>query len=145
MDANEKPVGLLSVNPNGTIFMIIGDQKANFSNKEDLQGFLGFDIFNKVTIAEKEAQKEHFVNGFPVEYTQVYPVYDHPSGLPTFTKSKNSDTLYCAGYYCLHRDNGWARGYCSKLDTLSKYTYEGPFSTSVECRARLSTLKKKNK
>lgn len=139
------PLGLLSQNPNGSYFLLIGDQKATFANKKELADVLGVDLFDRQIEEEKQQEIQNYINGFPVTYNEIYPFYNHPSGLPTFTKSENSDTLYCAGYYCLKRDHGWAKIYCSKLDTLQKYKFEGPFKTVSECRDRLSALKKQEK
>jgi hypothetical protein len=65
-------------------------------------------------------------------------MYDIQKRLPLFTKSGDSKSLYCAGYYVIRFDKGWVKSFCPKLITLQRYQYEGPFKTEVEMRQRLS-------
>lgn len=142
----QQSMGVISSNPDGSYFMLFGDQKVTFRNKEDLKEILGFDIFQKVDIQdETDVDITNYINGYPVDYTHVYPMYDHPNGLPTFTKTEESDTIYCAGYFCVKREKGWARTFCSKLDTINKYEYTGPYKTATECKNALTKLKRQER
>ena len=147
LDETSKLIGMLSKSPNGTYFMIFDKVKTTFKNIDEVNALFGFDVFSKKKKKVTKAHKSvvNYINGYPVVYSDVVPQFDKLSGLPTFTKSPNSNVLYCAGYYCLKREKGWAKTYCSKLKTLEKYDYQGPFKTSSECKKALTTLKKKEK
>ena len=65
-------------------------------------------------------------------------MYNIQKKLPLFTKSQNSKSIYCAGYYIIKFDKGWVKSYCPKLITVEKYQYEGPFKNKIEMRSALA-------
>jgi hypothetical protein len=69
-------------------------------------------------------------------------MYDIKKKLPLFTKSGDSKSLYCAGYYVIKFDKGWVKSFCPKLITLQRYPYQGPFKTEIEMKQVLSNVSK---
>ena len=67
-------------------------------------------------------------------------MYDVKQKLPLFTKSKNSKSLYCAGYYIIHFNKGWVKSFCPKLITIERYESQGPFNNDLEMRSALSKV-----
>mgnify|MGYP003343531863 CR=1 FL=1 len=59
-------------------------------------------------------------------------MYDIRKKLPLFTKSNQSKSLYCAGYYIIKFEKGWVKSFCPKLITLNRYPFQGPFMTKEE-------------
>ena len=137
-------VGLLSLNNNEEYFMLHNKQKITFRSKAEVEQHLGNNIFNSIIENIKAASADqNFVDGFPVSLPNLQGISNHPSGLPTYTKTSKSDTIYCAGYYCIKYTNGgWLQSYCPKLATLELYGYEGPYSIESEMRVNLARLKK---
>ena len=82
----------------------------------------------------------HEVHGFPSMCKPYNPMYDVRRKLPLFTKSNQSKSLYCAGYYTIKFDKGWVRSFCPKLITVQRYEYKGPFTTEMELRQVLSNV-----
>lgn len=84
---------------------------------------------------------EHHFNEVHGYHTSVKPfnaMFNIQKKLPLFTKSENSKSIYCAGYYIIKFDKGWVKSYCPKLITIEKYQYEGPFKTKIEMRTELA-------
>ena len=69
-------------------------------------------------------------------------MFDVKRKLPLFTKSGDSKSLYCAGYYVIRFDKGWVKSFCPKAITLQRYEYQGPFKTSQEMKTVLNSLNK---
>ena len=82
------------------------------------------------------------VHGYPASTTPFNPVFDIKRHLPLFTKSNNSKSVYCAGYYIIKFDKGWVKSFCPKLITIDRYQHEGPFKTELEMKQRLSSATK---
>jgi hypothetical protein len=61
--------------------------------------------------------------------------------LPLFTKSPESKSIYCAGYYIIKFDKGWVKSLCPKLITIERYESKGPFKTELEMKQVLSNAK----
>ena len=58
--------------------------------------------------------------------------------LPLYTKTENSQSFFCAGYYVVHWEDGsHSPSYCPKLITLSRYEFDGPFKTKMEMQETL--------
>lgn len=137
-----RPVGILSKKADGKIFMLLNKEPFTFNDKAELEEAVGFDLFHTIQRTGKITRAtQNYINGLPVAYKTIYPIMNHPSGLPTFSKNPHSEVVYCAGYYCLRRNSGWVHSYCSKLDTLEKYDFVGPFKTLEECDDSLQKLR----
>jgi hypothetical protein len=113
-----------------------------YDNKESLTKQFGKDFFVAKIIKEATNSPTQEVHGFPSSCDPHNPMYDIKKKLPLFTKSQDSKSVYCAGYYVIRFDKGWVKSFCPKLITLQRYEYQGPFKTELEMKQRLSNVSK---
>ena len=86
----------------------------------------------------KKQSKEYEVHGYACKTNPHNPIYDLKRKLPLYTKTSDSQSFFCAGYYVIHWEDGnHSPAYCPKLITLSRYTYDGPFKTKLEMQETL--------
>lgn len=112
-----------------------------FNKKEELTKQFGKEFFltnNKVKVS---AVVENDCHGYPTSCTPYNVMYDVRRKLPLFTKSNQSKSLYCAGYYIIKFDKGWVKSHCPKLITIERYPYKGPFKSEIEMKQVLSHAK----
>ena len=138
IENNEGRIGTMSwnddrymfSNSNGTCF---------FDNKRQMKKQFGSDIiWSDVTDKIVKDNTELTVYGFPTSVTPYNTMFDVKRKLPLFTKSNNSKSSYCAGYYIIRFDKGWVKSFCPKLITIERYESKGPFKTEIEMRQELS-------
>jgi hypothetical protein len=113
-----------------------------FENKKRIIDQFGEDFFVAKIIQESTDNLPNEVHGFSTKSTPYNPMYDIQKKLPLFTKSSDSKSLYCAGYYIILFNKGWTKAYCPKLITLQRYPYQGPFKTEFEMKQVLSNVSK---
>jgi hypothetical protein len=113
-----------------------------FNTKESLTKQFGKNFFVAKIVKEADNANLNEVHGFPTSTTPYNPMYDLKRKLPLFTKSTDSKSHYCAGYYIIRFDKGWVKSHCPKLITLQRYQYEGPFKTEIEMKQVLSNVAK---
>lgn len=113
-----------------------------FANKESITKQYGKNFFVAKIVKEADNAKECEVHGYPSSAIPHNAMFDVRKKLPLFTKSGDSKSLYCAGYYIIRFDKGWVKSFCPKLITLQRYQYEGPFKTEIEMKQRLSNVSK---
>ena len=83
-----------------------------FNKKQDLTKQFGETFFlnnTKVKVTQAEPQECH---GFPTSVKPYNSMYDVRNKLPLFTKSSQSKSLYCAGYYTIQFNKGWVKSFC---------------------------------
>lgn len=113
-----------------------------YDNKESLTKEFGKDFFVAKIIKESNDSLPNEVHGYTTSVEPKNAMFDIRRKLPLFTKSEDSKSLYCAGYYIIKFDKGWVKSHCPKLITLQRYQYEGPFKTELEMKQRLSSVSK---
>lgn len=113
-----------------------------YPNKESLTKQFGKDFFIAKIVKEKRDAEELEVHDFPTSTAPHNAMFDIKRKLPLFTKSGDSKSLYCAGYYTIKFEKGWVKSFCPKLITLQRYEYRGPFKTEIEMRQVLSHVSK---
>jgi hypothetical protein len=113
-----------------------------YSTKESLTKHFGKNFFIARIIKESDDNKSNEVHGFPAGSIPHNSMYDIRRKLPLFTKSSDSKSLYCAGYYIIKFDKGWVKSFCPKLITLQRYDFKGPFTTEIEMKQVLSNVSK---
>ena len=113
-----------------------------FRNKKSITDQFGNDFFIAKIIKEADNSNPKEVHGFGTSTTPHNAMYDIQKKLPLFTKSKDSKSLYCAGYYVIQFEKGWVKSFCPKLITLQRYQYKGPFKTDLEMKQVLSSVNK---
>lgn len=113
-----------------------------FNKKEELTKQFGKEFFltsNKVKVTNSDDIKE--CHGYPTSCKPFNSMYDVRRKLPLFTKSNQSKSLYCAGYYVIKFDKGWVKSFCPKAITIERYPYKGPFKSELEMKAVLANAK----
>ncbi len=112
-----------------------------FNKKEELTKQFGKEFFltnSKVKVVNLEPKECH---GYPTSCTPNNAMYDVRRKLPLFTKSSQSKSLYCAGYYIIKFDKGWVKSFCPKAITIERYPFKGPFKTEIEMKQVLANAK----
>ena len=113
-----------------------------FNSKSSIVKEYGKDFFVAKIIKEATDSLPNEVQGYKCSTSPHNSMYDIQKRLPLFTKSKDSKSLYCAGYYVIKFDKGWVKSFCPKLITLQRYAYKGPFKTDLEMKQVLSNVNK---
>lgn len=113
-----------------------------YNKKSDLTKDFGKDFFIAKIVREADEALPTEVHGFPANGLPHNSMFDIKRKLPLFTKSADSKSLYCAGYYIIKFDKGWVKSFCPKLITLQRYDFKGPFKTDIEMRQVLSNVSK---
>jgi hypothetical protein len=111
-----------------------------YDTRKSLTDQFGKDFFIVKIVKEADNANPLEVHGYPTSTEPHNAMYDIQKKLPLFTKSSDSKSLYCAGYYCIKFDKGWVKSFCPKKITLERYEYQGPFKTELEMRQRLSNV-----
>ncbi len=112
-----------------------------FNKKEELTKQFGREFFltnSKVKVTTLEPKECH---GYPTSCKPNNSMYDVRRKLPLFTKSAQSKSLYCAGYYIIKFDKGWVKSFCPKAITIERYPFKGPFKTEIEMKQVLASAK----
>jgi len=113
-----------------------------YETKEKLTMEFGKDFFIAKIIKEADDAEPNEVHGYATSTTPHNSMFDVKRKLPLFTKSGDSKSLYCAGYYVIRFDKGWVKSFCPKAITLQRYEYQGPFKTELEMKQVLSNVSK---
>ena len=113
-----------------------------YDTAQSLTKEFGKDFFVAKIVKEADSAKDNEVQGFTTSCAPHNGMYDIRRKLPLFTKSDDSKSLYCAGYYVIKFEKGWVKSFCPKLITLQRYEYKGPFKTDIEMKQVLSNVGK---
>ena len=113
-----------------------------YDNKESLTEQFGKNFFIAKIVKEAIDAEPNEVHGYSTSTSPHNAMFDIKRKLPLFTKSGDSKSLYCAGYYVIKFDKGWVKSHCPKLITLQRYEYKGPFKTEIEMKLVLSNVSK---
>lgn len=113
-----------------------------FNSQESLTKKYGENFFVAKIVKEADNSSENEVHGYPTSSKPHNTMFDIRKKLPLFTKSDDSKSLYCAGYYVIRFNKGWVKSWCPKLITLQKYPFQGPFKTEIEMKQVLSNVSK---
>lgn len=113
-----------------------------YDSQKSLTDKYGKDFFRVKIVREAEGSDPCEVHGYATSTTPHNTMFDVRKKLPLFTKSEDSKSLYCAGYYVIKFEKGWVKSFCPKLITLQRYPYQGPFKTEIEMKQVLSHVNK---
>jgi hypothetical protein len=113
-----------------------------YKNKKDITNQFGKDFFVARIVKESNDNQPNEVHGFSTSCSPHNSMYDIKRKLPLFTKSSDSKSLYCAGFYVIKFDKGWVKSFCPKLITLQRYPFKGPFKTDIEMKQVLTNVSK---
>jgi len=135
-------IGTLRKNEDNRFIFSNKDGIRVFNNKESLTKQFGKEFFIAKIVKEADNSMPNEVHGFASSTKPHNAMYDIQKKLPLFTKSKDSKSLYCAGYYVIRFEKGWVKSFCPKKITLERYDYKGPFKTDLEMKQVLSSVNK---
>lgn len=141
VEQDGEKVATLQKKENNKFVLSSNDGEVMFNKKEELTREFGQDFFlsnekfNVTTITSKE------VYGYPTSCDPYNAMFDVRRKLPLFTKSTQSKSLYCAGYYVIKFDKGWVKSFCPKAITIERYPFKGPFKDELEMKTVLSNAK----
>lgn len=113
-----------------------------YDTKESLTKQFGKNFFVAKIIKEANNALPNEVHGYATSAEPHNAMYDIKRKLPLFTKSGDSKSLYCAGFYVIRFDKGWVKSFCPKLITLQRYEYQGPFQSEIEMKQVLANVSK---
>jgi len=142
VEEDDQRVGTLSWNDDRYMFSSTAET-CFFDNTRQMKKKFGTEMIfvtNDTNITTVD--KDKIVHGYPTSVTPFNSMYDVKRKLPLFTKSDNSKSMYCAGYYVICFDKGWVKSFCPKLITVERYNFKGPFKTELEMRQELSRVNK---
>ena len=112
-----------------------------YETKEKLTKEFGKDFFIAKIIKEADDAEPNEVHGYATSTTPHNSMFDVKRKLPLFTKSGDSKSLYCAGYYVIRFDKGWVKSFCPKAITIERYPSKGPFKSELEMKTVLANAK----
>lgn len=137
LENNGTRVGVLQKDVTNKFVMTAKDKKLVYKDLKSIEKTFGKNFF---VSAKPKIDDSNEIYGFPTNCVPHNPMYDVKKKLPLFTKSDDSKSIYCAGYYAVKFDKGWVRSFCPKLITVQRYQYKGPFKTEIEMRHWLSNV-----
>jgi hypothetical protein len=129
LEDNGQKVGTIRSNENGVV-LTVGKENHSFKKLEELKQKMKVSFTGKELV--KKEKVEYDVHGYFCKTKPYNAIFDLKRKLPLYTKTNDSQSFFCAGYYCIQFDHGWVPASCPKLITLSRNNYLGPFKTKLE-------------
>lgn len=129
LEDNGQKVGTIRSNENG-VTLTVGKENHSFKKLEELKQKMKVSFTGKELV--KKEKVEYDVHGYFCKTKPYNSIFDLKRKLPLYTKTNDSQSFFCAGYYCIQFDHGWVPASCPKLITLSRNNYLGPFKTKLE-------------
>jgi hypothetical protein len=142
VEQDGEKVATLRKNEDNHFVMSNEDGVKVYPNKESLTRQFGKDFFVARIVREANDAQPNEVHGYSTSVEPHNSMFDIQRKLPLFTKSSDSKSLYCAGYYVIRFEKGWVKSFCPKLITLQRYESKGPFKTDLEMKQVLSNVSK---
>ena len=142
VEQDGEKVATLRKNEDNRYVMSNHDGVKVYDTKESLTKEFGKRFFTVKIVKEANDAQPNEVHGYPTSTEPHNAMFDIRKKLPLFTKSSDSKSLYCAGYYCIKFDKGWVKSFCPKKITLERYPYKGPFKTELEMKQVLANVSK---
>lgn len=142
VEADGEKIATLRKNEDNRFVMSNEEGIEIYDTKKSLTDKFGKDFFVVKIVKEADNAEPNEVHGYATSTAPHNAMFDIRKKLPLFTKSEDSKSLYCAGYYIIRFDKGWVKSFCPKLITLQRYEYQGPFKTELEMKQRLSSVSK---
>lgn len=127
----EKIATIQAVEEGGGYVYVHLDSRHKFPTVNLLKKSLNirFDIAAK---RPKSRISRNEVHGYPCGHSAYNILWNVPYGIPIYTKTQQSKSYFCAGYYLIKFANSWTKAYCPKLITLQRYEFRGPFRSTDE-------------
>jgi hypothetical protein len=141
VEQNGEKIGTLSKKENNRFVLSSKDGSSFFGKKEEIIKAFGKDFFQAKIKTTMSNEVVRDVYSYPTSCHPYNPMFNVQKKLPLFTKSPDSKSLYCAGYYVIRFDKGWVKSFCPKLITIERYENKGPFKTELEMKQVLSNAR----
>lgn len=141
IEEDGEKVATLHKKENNKFMLSSSTGEATFNKKDDLIKRFGKDFFQSKNKNVSIDAQNNDVHTFPSASRPFNAMYDVQRKLPLYTKSSQSKSLYCAGYYAIQFNKGWVKSFCPKLITVERYPYKGPYRTELELKQVLSNVK----
>lgn len=133
-------IATLHKQENNKFLLSANDNKLWFNKKDEIVSLFGNSFFTP-SIPAKMPAIQNECHGYTTKSKPYNAMYDVRRKLPLFTKSNQSKSLYCAGWYTVKFKN-WVLLYCPKLITIDQYESHGPFFTKLEAKSFRCNLNK---
>jgi hypothetical protein len=140
VEENDTKVGILKLNEQQKYVFSSANEVVTYDNKKKLVEQFGSGFFLKNKSQNITSNTLCQIHEYPTSVHPFNPMFDVKKHLPLFTKSDNSKSIFCAGYYIINFNTRWVKSFCPKLITLERYRYQGPFKTELEMKHRLSNV-----
>jgi len=122
-------VGTIQAIDGGGYTYVDHELRQRFPSIKDIKQYYNIVIGKK--LSDKHATKDLY--GFPVDSRAYNVTYNVQTGIPIYSKSQASKSMFCAGYYCIELEPGsWISHFCPKLITIKRYPFMGPFKSERE-------------
>ena len=141
VEQNGLKIATLHKKENNRYVLSSNDNEVSFNKKEELTKQFGPNFFLSKHNVKISAVESNECYGFPTSCKPYNAIYDVKRKLPLFTKSDQSKSLYCAGYYTIKFEKGWVKSFCPKAITIERNEHKGPFKTEIEMKMVLSNAK----
>jgi hypothetical protein len=141
VEQDGEKVGTLHKKENNKFMLSSKSGQHFFGRKEELIKAFGKDFFGtkiETTVSSIEVRD---VYGYPTSCYPHNPMFNVQKKLPLFTKSRESKSIFCAGYYLIHFNKGWLKAFCPKLITIERNESRGPFKTKLEMKQAFANVK----
>ena len=125
VEQDGEKIGTLHKKENNKFMLSSKDGSSFFGKKEELIKAFGKDFFGTKIPTTVSAIEVRDVYGYPASCYPHNPMFNVQKRLPLFTKSPESKSLYCAGYYIIRFDKGWVKSFCPKLLLLNGMKVKG--------------------
>jgi len=142
VESNGEKIATLRKDDDNRFFMSNETGVTIYETKDSLTKQFGKKFFTVKIVKEADTALPNEVHGYATSTEPHNAMFDIRKKLPLFTKSSDSKSLYCAGYYCIKFDKGWVKSFCPKKITLERYPYKGPFKTELEMKQVLANVTK---
>lgn len=144
VEENGSKIATLHKKENNKFILSSTNGEVMFNKKQDLTKQFGEGFFltsTKVKVTAAPETDTHDCHGYPAMSKPYNAMYDVRRKLPLFTKSAQSKSLYCAGFYIIKFNKGWVKSFCPKAITIERYPYKGPFKSKLEMKTVLANAK----
>lgn len=140
----EKVATIQAIDEDGSVVYVDDASRTKFPSIKTLSKEYNI-VFDNTKPEKKSSNKEYSVHGYPTGNRPWNTLWNVQHHFPVYTKTSKSKSFYCAGYYIIHFNHGWAKAYCPKFITLTRNEYRGPYKTKEEMLEQLRIANKENK
>lgn len=127
LEKNGDTVGNISQSEMGLVLTYTRSPSERFTSKSALKK-----KYNIVFSPSPKKAKLKDVHGYPCAGTPHNPLWDVKRGVPLYTKTEKSKSMFCAGWYQVKKGKTWSTVYCPKAIILERRDWKGPYKNESE-------------